>query len=118
MTLLGDELVCPRCRAGMESQAHHNYCVLPAENLAAEESPYAELEDGEYERISNDFHARPWSVRDRDAGYINILLPLAGAIASPGGSREWARYEATQALRRCQQFTLTGEDQAEVDRHV
>jgi hypothetical protein len=118
MTLLGDELVCRRCLAGMESQVHHASCVLPAEAAAAEESPFAELEDGEYERISADFHSREWSVRNRDAAYINILLPLAGAIASPGGSREWARYEATQALRRVQQLTLIGEDQAEVDRHV
>lgn len=115
--LLGSEMVCPRCLAGVESSEHHYECVVPAEVAAAETPSPALLEEGEYERIRDAYLSRPWDDRKLDSQYVDILLPLAGAIASPGGSREWCADEATQALRRVMVLVLRGEMEAEVNRH-
>jgi len=118
--LAGTEALCEQCKSGEESSEHFYECVVPGEQRErdeAERKAALPLEEGEYERILAAFLNRPWDDRKLDSQYIDILLPLAGVIASPGGSREWCAYEATQALRRLMARVLHGEEQAEVNRH-
>jgi hypothetical protein len=82
-----------------------------------EPDPMTTLQPGEFEAIKEAFYDHIWEDRARQGDGFAILFGVMGSIASPGGTREWARAEATQALRRVMRRVLIGEDQAEVDNH-
>lgn len=116
--LLGDEMVCPRCLAGVESSEHHYECVLPAEQKALEETAHQPLlTENEFHAISKAFYDKPSEDPTRYQDGFSILLGVVGSIAVGGGSGEWASHEATQALRRVMARVVRGEMDAEVNRH-
>lgn len=84
-------------------------------DLWPEPPAFQPLEEGEAERIAEAVKNEAWHDHGRYPEGFWSLFAIMRSIAEPGGSRDWAQREATQALRRLMGRVLAGEEQAEVN---